>query len=146
MGYCPGIENYSRHLSGRAPGERPYTLLDYFPKGFLTIVDESHVTIPQIRGMHAGDRSRKMTLVDHGFRLPSALDNRPLTFEEWEGIVGPVLYVTATPGPYELNRTKGVVVEQVIRPTGLVDPRIRREAGDEPGGGPAGGDQEARSR
>jgi len=127
MGYCPGIENYSRHLSGRAPGERPYTLIDYFPKGFLCVVDESHVTIPQIRGMHAGDRSRKLTLVEHGFRLPSALDNRPLTFQEWESIVGPVLYVSATPGPYELEKTGGVVVEQVIRPTGLIDPKIRVE-------------------
>jgi len=128
MGYCPGIENYSRHLSGRQAGERPYTLLDYFPEGFLTIIDESHVTIPQIRGMHAGDRSRKMTLVEHGFRLPSAMDNRPITFDEFERIVGPVLYVSATPGPYELERTKGVVVEQVIRPTGLIDPRIRVES------------------
>jgi len=128
MGYCPGIENYSRHLSGRAPGERPYTLIDYFPKGFLCVVDESHVTVPQIRGMHAGDRSRKTTLVEHGFRLPSALDNRPVTFEEWETMVGPVLFVSATPGPYELAKTGGVVVEQVIRPTGLVDPKIRVES------------------
>jgi excinuclease ABC subunit B len=127
MGYCPGIENYSRHLAGRAPGERPYTLIDYFPKDFLCVVDESHVTIPQIRGMHAGDRSRKTTLVEHGFRLPSALDNRPLTFDEWEKILGPVLFISATPGPYELEKTGGVVVEQVIRPTGLVDPRIRVE-------------------
>ena len=127
MGYCPGIENYSRHLSGRAPGERPYTLIDYFPEGLLTIVDESHVTLPQIRGMHGGDRSRKETLVEHGFRLPSALDNRPLRFEEWQEMVGQVLYVSATPGPYELEKTGGVVAEQVIRPTGLVDPRIRVE-------------------
>ncbi len=125
LGYCPGIENYSRHLAGRAPGERPYTLIDYFPEGFLTIVDESHVTIPQIRGMYAGDRSRKTTLVEHGFRLPSALDNRPLTFDEWEQTVGQVLYISATPGPYELEKTSGVVVEQIIRPTGLVDPPIR---------------------
>ncbi len=125
MGYCPGIENYSRHLSGRAPGERPYTLIDYFPEGFLTIVDESHVTIPQIRGMYGGDRSRKETLVEHGFRLPSALDNRPLTFQEYSGMVSQVIYVSATPGPYELERTGGVVVEQIIRPTGLVDPKIR---------------------
>jgi len=127
MGYCPGIENYSRHLSGRAPGERPYTLIDYFPKGFLCVVDESHVTLPQIRGMHAGDRSRKLTLVEHGFRLPSALDNRPLTFDEWDKIVGPVLFVSATPSAYEIEKAGGVVVEQVIRPTGLVDPKIRVE-------------------
>jgi len=127
MGYCPGIENYSRHLSGRAPGERPYTLIDYFPQGFLTVVDESHVTIPQIRGMYAGDRSRKETLVEHGFRLPSALDNRPLRFEEWQEMVGQVLYVSATPGPYELEKTGGAVVEQIIRPTGLLDPKIRVE-------------------
>ncbi|MHC4714286.1 MAG: excinuclease ABC subunit UvrB, partial [Planctomycetota bacterium] len=127
MGYCPGIENYSRHLSGRAPGERPYSLIDYFPEGFLTVVDESHVTIPQIRGMYHGDRSRKVTLVEHGFRLPSALDNRPFTFEEWADVVGQVVYVSATPGPYELERTGGVVVEQVIRPTGLLDPVIRVE-------------------
>ena len=128
MGYCPGIENYSRHLSGRAAGERPYTLIDYFGERFLTIVDESHVTLPQIRGMHAGDRSRKLTLVEHGFRLPSALDNRPLTFDEWENVVGQVLYISATPGPYELEKTGGVVVEQIIRPTGLIDPVIRIES------------------
>jgi len=123
-GFCPGIENYSRHLSGRAPGSRPWVLLDYFPSEFLTIVDESHVTIPQLQGMYGGDRSRKLTLVEHGFRLPSALDNRPLTFQEWESLVGRVLFVSATPGPYELARSGGEVVQQVIRPTGLVDPAI----------------------
>jgi excinuclease ABC subunit B len=125
MGYCPGIENYSRHLSGRLPGQRPFTLIDYFPRDFLTIVDESHVTVPQIRGMFNGDRSRKTTLVEHGFRLPSALDNRPMTFEEWEAACPQVLFVSATPGPYELEKTHGEVVEQIIRPTGLVDPLIR---------------------
>ncbi len=123
-GFCPGIENYSRHLSGRAPGSRPWVLIDYFPSDFLTIVDESHVTIPQLQGMYEGDRSRKVTLVEHGFRLPSALDNRPLKFAEWESLVGRVLFVSATPGPYELALTKGEVVQQVIRPTGLVDPAI----------------------
>jgi len=123
-GFCPGIENYSRHLSGRAPGSRPWVLIDYFPSEFLTIVDESHVTIPQLQGMYAGDRSRKVTLVEHGFRLPSALDNRPLRFEEWEALCDRVLFVSATPGPYELALTKGEVVQQVIRPTGLVDPAI----------------------
>jgi len=127
VGYCPGIENYSRHLSGRAPGERPYTLIDYFPKNMLCLVDESHVTVPQIGAMYEGDRSRKQTLVDHGFRLPSALDNRPLTFEEWESAIGQTIFISATPGPYELERCGGEVVEQVIRPTGLVDPRIRVE-------------------
>jgi excinuclease ABC subunit B len=124
FGYCPGIENYSRHLTGRAPGEPPFTLLDYFPKDFLTIIDESHVTVPQIGGMYAGDRSRKLTLVEHGFRLPSALDNRPLNFDEFEGRVGQTLYVSATPGPYEIKRSPGRVVEQVIRPTGLTDPEL----------------------
>ncbi len=122
FGYCHGIENYSRHLSGRAPGEPPSTLLDYFPPDYLLIVDESHVTIPQIGGMYAGDRSRKQTLVDYGFRLPSALDNRPLTFDEFEERVGQAIYVSATPGPYELRRSSSRVVEQIIRPTGLVDP------------------------
>ncbi|RMH38058.1 MAG: excinuclease ABC subunit UvrB, partial [Nitrospirae bacterium] len=122
MGYCHGIENYSRHLSGRAPGEPPPTLLDYFPKDFLMIVDESHVTIPQFGGMYEGDRSRKQTLVDYGFRLPSALDNRPLTFKEFERCMNQVVYVSATPGPYELARAGGAVVEQIIRPTGLMDP------------------------
>jgi excinuclease ABC subunit B len=124
FGYCPGIENYSRHLTGRKAGEPPFTLLDYFPKDFLTIIDESHVTVPQIGGMYAGDRSRKLTLVDHGFRLPSALDNRPFNFDEFEARVGPTLYVSATPGAYELKKSPGRVVEQVIRPTGLTDPEL----------------------
>ncbi|MCX6562771.1 MAG: excinuclease ABC subunit UvrB [Candidatus Aminicenantes bacterium] len=124
FGYCPGIENYSRYLSRRRPGDPPYTLLDYFPKDFLTIIDESHVTVPQIGGMYFGDRSRKQTLIEHGFRLPSALDNRPLNFEEFEGRVGQVLYVSATPGPFELKKTEGRIVEQIIRPTGLTDPEV----------------------
>jgi len=123
-GYCPGIENYSRYLSGRRPGERPATLLDYFPDDFLTVIDESHVTVPQLRGMYAGDRSRKEVLIEHGFRLPSALDNRPLFFEEFEALVKQVIFVSATPGPYELEKSKGRVVEQIIRPTGLVDPEV----------------------
>ncbi len=123
VGYCSGIENYSRHLTGRNPGQPPYTLLDFFPKDFLVIIDESHVTIPQIRGMHMGDRSRKDSLVDYGFRLPSAYDNRPLTFEEFEERVGQVIYVSATPAQYELSRAS-MVVEQVVRPTGLVDPKV----------------------
>jgi excinuclease ABC subunit B len=124
VGYCHGIENYSRHFSGRLPGEPPPTLLDYFPRDFMTFLDESHVTVPQIHGMWHGDRSRKSNLVDYGFRLPSAMDNRPLRFEEWEGRVGQTIYVSATPGPYELTKSAGVVVEQIIRPTGLVDPQI----------------------
>ena len=124
-GMCHGIENYSRHLSGRKAGERPYCLFDYFPKDFLVIVDESHVTVPQVGGMYEGDRSRKQTLVDYGFRLPSALDNRPLKFPEFQEIVKQAIYVSATPGPYELKATKGEIVEQVIRPTGLVDPEIQ---------------------
>ena len=124
IGYCHGIENYARHLTGRAPGEPPPTLLDYLPSDALVIVDESHQTVPQIRGMYHGDRSRKEVLVAYGFRLPSALDNRPLNFEEWEARVGQVVFVSATPGPYELARSQGVVVEQIIRPTGLVDPPI----------------------
>jgi len=124
IGYCHGIENYSRHLSGRAPGEPPPTLFDYFPDDFLLVVDESHQSIPQVRGMHAGDRSRKRTLVDFGFRLPSALDNRPLTFEEFDVRMGQRIYVSATPAPWELERTGGVIVEQLIRPTGLLDPEI----------------------
>jgi excinuclease ABC subunit B len=124
IGYCTGIENYSRHLSGRKPGERPYVLLDFFPKDFLIIIDESHQTVPQIRGMYAGDRSRKEVLVEYGFRLPSALDNRPLFFDEFESMIDQVIYVSATPADFELERCKGVVVEQVIRPTGLVDPKI----------------------
>jgi excinuclease ABC subunit B len=124
IGYCHGIENYARHLTGRAPGEPPPTLLDYLPEDALVIVDESHQTVPQIRGMYAGDRSRKEVLVAYGFRLPSALDNRPLNFAEWEERVHQVVYVSATPGPYELSKAGGVVVEQVIRPTGLMDPPI----------------------
>ena len=124
IGYCHGIENYSRHLSDRAEGEPPPTLLDYLPSDALTIVDESHQTMPQVRGMSHGDRSRKEVLVEHGFRLPSALDNRPLSFEEWETRVGQVIFVSATPGPYELAASGGVVVEQIIRPTGLVDPVV----------------------
>jgi excinuclease ABC subunit B len=124
IGYCHGVENYSRHLSGRLPGEAPPTLLDYVPQDYLLFVDESHQTIPQVRGMHAGDRSRKETLVNYGFRMPSALDNRPLTFEEFEHRVNQVLYVSATPGPYELTKSGGGFVEQVIRPTGLVDPEV----------------------
>jgi len=124
MGYCHGIENYSRHFSGRLPGEAPPTLLDYFPKDFLLFVDESHVTIPQVHGMWHGDRSRKANLVEYGFRLPSAMDNRPLTFDEFENRIHQTIYVSATPGPFELTRAAGVVVEQVIRPTGLVDPEV----------------------
>ncbi len=124
MGYCHGIENYSRHFSGRLPGEPPPTLLDYLPSDSLIFIDESHQTIPQLHGMYHGDRSRKQTLVDYGFRLPSALDNRPLTFEEFEHRVNQVIYVSATPGPYELTKAGGEVVEQIIRPTGLVDPEI----------------------
>jgi excinuclease ABC subunit B len=124
IGYCPGIENYSRHLSGRKPGEKPYCLLDFFPKDFLMIIDESHQTIPQIRGMYAGDRSRKEVLVEYGFRLPSALDNRPLFFKEFESMINQVVFVSATPAGFELERSRGVVVEQIIRPTGLIDPLI----------------------
>jgi excinuclease ABC subunit B len=124
VGHCHGIENYSRHLSGRAPGEPPPTLLDYLPKDALMVVDESHQSIPQVRGMYHGDRQRKETLVEYGFRLPSALDNRPLSFDEFEQRLGQVVYVSATPGPYELQKAGGVVVEQVIRPTGLMDPVV----------------------
>ncbi len=124
VGYCSGIENYSRHIAGRPPGSRPSCLLDYFPEDFLLVIDESHVTVPQIAGMWHGDRSRKMTLIEHGFRLPSALDNRPLTFEEWEAMVKQVIFVSATPADYELQKSRGVIVEQVIRPTGLVDPLV----------------------
>jgi len=127
VGYCSGIENYSRHLSGRSPGERPYCLLDYYPDDYLMFVDESHVTVPQIRAMFAGDRSRKDTLVEHGFRLPSALDNRPLTFEEWESLARQAFFISATPGDWEVEKSGGEVVEMVIRPTGLVDPQIRIE-------------------
>jgi len=130
LGYCHGIENYARHLSCRLPGEPPPALLDYFPKDFITFIDESHISIPQIRGMYAGDRSRKETLVEFGFRLPSALDNRPLRFDEFEKAVGQVICISATPGPYELEKAGGAVVEQIIRPTGLTDPRMEvRPAG-----------------
>jgi excinuclease ABC subunit B len=128
IGYCHGIENYSRHLSGRLPGEPPPTLLDYLPQDALIFIDESHQTVPQLRGMYHGDRSRKQTLVDYGFRLPSALDNRPLSFEEFEHRVGQVIYVSATPGPYELTKSGGEVVEQIIRPTGLIDPEVEVRA------------------
>jgi len=128
VGHCPGVENYARWLSKRQPGEPPYTLLDFFPDDFLMVVDESHVTLPQVRGMFAGDHSRKLTLVEHGFRLPSALDNRPLRFDEWEKRAKEVLFMSATPGPYELERCGGEVVEQVIRPTGLVDPLLHVKA------------------
>ena len=124
IGYCHGVENYSRHLSGRLPGEAPPTLLDYVPQDYILFIDESHATVPQVRGMFHGDRSRKQTLVDYGFRMPSALDNRPLTFEEFEHRVNQAVYVSATPGPYELTKSGGVFVEQVIRPTGLVDPEV----------------------
>ena len=124
LGYCNGIENYSRHLTGRAPGQPPPTLLDYFPEDFLMIIDESHQTVPQVRGMWGGDRSRKETLVEYGFRLPSAIDNRPLSFEEFESKLNQIIYVSATPAPFELERTGGLYVEQVIRPTGLLDPQI----------------------
>ncbi len=124
IGYCKGIENYSRYLDGRKPGEPPYTLLDYFPDDFLIFIDESHITIPQLKGMYRGDRSRKETLVEYGFRLPSALDNRPLFFEEFEERVNQVIYVSATPGDYEIEKSEGRIVEQIIRPTGLLDPKI----------------------
>jgi excinuclease ABC subunit B len=124
IGYCHGIENYSRHFSGRLPGEAPPTLLDYLPHDHMIFIDESHQTIPQLQGMYHGDRSRKTILVNYGFRLPSALDNRPLTFEEFENRVNQVVYVSATPGPYELTKSAGVVVEQITRPTGLVDPQV----------------------
>ena len=119
FGVCPGIENYSRHIDGRKPGERPYTLFDYFPNDFLLVVDESHVSLPQIRGMYNGDRARKEVLVEYGFRLPSALDNRPLRFEEFESIIPSAIFVSATPGDYELEKVDGHVIEQIIRPTGL---------------------------
>ena len=124
VGYCSGIENYARHLSGREPGERPHCLFDYFPDDFLLVVDESHVTIPQVRAMYNGDRSRKLKLVEHGFRLPSALDNRPMTFEEFESVQNQTIFMSATPGDYELEKSHGVVVEQIVRPTGIPDPEI----------------------
>src|SRR5699024_1618325 len=123
MGYCNGIENYSRHMDGRKPGEAPYTLLDFFPDDFLIVVDESHMTMPQIRGMYNGDRARKQQLIDYGFRLPSALDNRPLRLEEFEGHVNQIIYISATPGPYEGEKTNRIA-QQIIRPTGLLDPII----------------------
>ena len=124
LGYCSGIENYSRYLDGRSAGSRPFCLLDYFPDDFVTVIDESHVTIPQIHAMYGGDRSRKENLVEYGFRLPAALDNRPLKFEEFSQLVKQVLYISATPANYELEQSQGIVVEQVIRPTGLLDPLI----------------------
>lgn len=124
FGVCPGIENYSRHIDGRKPGERPYTLFDYFPKDFLLVVDESHVSLPQVRGMYNGDRARKEVLVNFGFRLPSALDNRPMRFEEFEGMINQAVFISATPGDYELGKTNGEIVEQIIRPTGLLDPVV----------------------
>lgn len=130
MGFCPGIENYSRHISGRLPGQPPATLLDYFPDDFLLIIDESHQMVPQLRAMYEGDRSRKLSLVEHGFRLPSALDNRPLNFREYEERVNQVIYVSATPGPYEIEKTSGVITEQIIRPTGLADPEIEIRPAD----------------
>ncbi|HET7289208.1 MAG TPA: excinuclease ABC subunit UvrB [Thermodesulfobacteriota bacterium] len=130
MGFCSGIENYSRHISGRLPGQPPWTLLDYFPKDFLLVIDESHQMIPQLRGMYEGDRSRKLSLVEHGFRLPSAIDNRPLNFAEFEKRVNQVIYVSATPGPYEIEKAGGVIVEQIIRPTGLADPEVEIRTAD----------------
>ncbi len=124
LGFCPGIENYSRHLTGRQPGEPPPTLIEYFPPSFLCFIDESHVTVPQIGGMYRGDRARKLNLVEHGFRLPSALDNRPLNFQEFEKLMDSVVYVSATPGPYELAKSEGLIIEQIIRPTGLLDPNV----------------------
>ena len=124
LGYCSGVENYSRYFDRRKPGDRPFCLIDYFPDDFLLVVDESHVTVPQVRAMWGGDRSRKVNLVDYGFRLPSALDNRPLTFNEFEALLNQVIYVSATPSEYELRKSEGVVVEQIIRPTGLLDPEI----------------------
>ena len=124
LGYCSGIENYSRYIDGRDPGTRPFCLLDYFDDDFLTIIDESHVTLPQIKAMYGGDRSRKENLVEYGFRLPAAMDNRPLKFEEFEMLQNQIIYVSATPSDYELQRSEGVVVEQIIRPTGLLDPII----------------------
>jgi excinuclease ABC subunit B len=124
LGYCSGIENYSRYFDRRNPGMRPFCLLDYFPEDFLMVIDESHVTIPQVRAMWGGDRSRKVNLVDYGFRLPAALDNRPLTFNEFESLMNTVIFVSATPSDYELRKSEGIVVEQIIRPTGLLDPEI----------------------
>lgn len=124
LGHCSGIENYSRYFDGREPGTRPYCLLDFFPEDFLIVIDESHVSVPQIRAMYGGDRARKTNLVEYGFRLPAAMDNRPLTFEEFQQMAKQVIYVSATPAEYELQQSEGIVVEQVIRPTGLLDPVI----------------------
>jgi excinuclease ABC subunit B len=124
LGYCPGIENYSMHLSGRKPGQRPFCLIDYFPKDFLMVIDESHVTIPQIQGMYEGDHSRKLTLVEYGFRLPSALENRPLRFEEFESLINQAICVSATPAEWEIEKSKGRIIEQIVRPTGIVDPKV----------------------
>ena len=124
LGYCSGVENYSRFFDGRTPGTRPFCLLDYFPDDYLMVIDESHVTIPQVRGMWGGDRARKLNLVNYGFRLPSAMDNRPLNFSEFESMTNQVVYVSATPADYELEQTDGLIVEQIIRPTGLLDPPI----------------------
>src|SRR5205085_12403432 len=124
LGYCSGIENYSRYFDGREPGERPFCLLDYFPDDFVMVIDESHVTVPQVRAMDGGDRSRKQNLVEYGFRLPAALDNRPLKFDEFETLINQVIFVSATPADYELQQSEGILVEQVIRPTGLLDPVI----------------------
>jgi excinuclease ABC subunit B len=129
LGYCSGIENYSRFLTDREPGSRPYCLMDYFPDDYLLVIDESHVTIPQIRGMYGGDRSRKLVLVENGFRLPSALDNRPLKFEEYEDMMNQVIFVSATPEKYELQKSEGIIVEQVVRPTGLLDPLVEVRPG-----------------
>jgi excinuclease ABC subunit B len=134
IGYCNGIENYSRHLTGRLAGQSPPTLLDYFPKDFLVFVDESHIAVPQIRAMYKGDRSRKTTLVNYGFRLPSALDNRPLQFSEWNERIHQIVYVSATPAEYELTAADGAVVEQIVRPTGLIDPPDFRAPRRQPGG------------
>jgi excinuclease ABC subunit B len=128
LGYCSGIENYSRYMDGRSPGQRPFCLIDYFPEDFLLIIDESHVTLPQLRAMYGGDRSRKINLVDYGFRLPAALDNRPLKFEEFGQVTNQVIYVSATPADYEISESEGVIVEQLIRPTGLLDPVIEVKA------------------
>ena len=133
IGYCSGIENYSRYFDGRKPGDAPYSLLDYFPKGFLCFIDESHVTVPQIRAMYNGDRARKEQLVEYGFRLPSAFDNRPLLFEEFEQRIGQTIFVSATPGPYEISHASQIV-EQIIRPTGLLDPENHPPQGDRSGG------------
>jgi excinuclease ABC subunit B len=124
LGYCSGIENYSRYFDGRAPGTRPFCLIDCFPKDFITIIDESHATMPQIRAMYGGDHSRKQTLVEYGFRLPAALDNRPLRLEEFEALTGQTIYMSATPADYEMEKSEGVIVDQVIRPTGLLDPPV----------------------